>query len=535
MVAKRSTRPPGRPWPGILARVTTLRHLVNSPRLGLHVLAGAYDLDRPLSWVAVSELDDPTPYLEGAELLLTTGVGRRFDPDCATAYVQRLVDAGVSGLGFGVGVCHDLVPEPLVAAAERAGLPLVEVDRPTPFIAVSKQLADLFAAERLDRAHRELSAMQALTAALVGPGGAGDVVARLARLVGGWAVVLDARGGVVHTSGSDTAGSDTAGGETEEQLLLARRVAATLRGRGRHASAVDAAPSGRATALPVGLDVPAGALVVGTPAGVDPAAPGLLAFVASLLTLDRERVPATGDLAAWARAAAVAVQLQLTLPRPPDAAVPFAPDARVRAALVHASAEEVSARLAGHSSAGAAVGSAGGGAAQNRAGRGGEGAAPIVLTLDAAADRVTLVVLAEPADAALAALDGLSGGVSEPVPASGLPRALQDARALARRSRHRALVTAGEALPTVQELLADTLPAFADTVLAPLRQAAGGEVLIETLRTWLGLHGQTVAAAAAMGVHRHTVRDRLRRSAGLLGRDLDDPQVRAELWLALTP
>ena len=35
-------------------------------------------------------------------------------------------------------------------------------------------------------------------------------------------------------------------------------------------------------------------------------------------------------------------------------------------------------------------------------------------------------------------------------------------------------------------------------------------------------------------VHRHTVRHRLRRAEALLGRSLDDPGVRAELWLALT-
>ena len=34
-------------------------------------------IDRPLSWVHVSELADPTPFLEGGELLLTTGLALR--------------------------------------------------------------------------------------------------------------------------------------------------------------------------------------------------------------------------------------------------------------------------------------------------------------------------------------------------------------------------------------------------------------------------------------------------------------------------
>jgi purine catabolism regulator len=36
-------------------------------------------------------------------------------------------------------------------------------------------------------------------------------------------------------------------------------------------------------------------------------------------------------------------------------------------------------------------------------------------------------------------------------------------------------------------------------------------------------------------VHRHTLRKRIRRVEELLGRDLDSPGVRAELWLALHP
>ncbi|MFC6930362.1 helix-turn-helix domain-containing protein [Actinomadura yumaensis] len=47
-------------------------------------------------------------------------------------------------------------------------------------------------------------------------------------------------------------------------------------------------------------------------------------------------------------------------------------------------------------------------------------------------------------------------------------------------------------------------------------------------------NGQGEAAARALGVHRHTLRARMRKAARLLGRDLDDPAVRAELWIALS-
>jgi purine catabolism regulator len=77
--------------------------------------------------------------------------------------------------------------------------------------------------------------------------------------------------------------------------------------------------------------------------------------------------------------------------------------------------------------------------------------------------------------------------------------------------------------------------AFARSLLAPLvehdRTRRGD--LVASLRVWLAHHGQWDPAAAALGVHRHTLRRRMGLASDLLGRDLDSPTVRSELWLAL--
>lgn len=70
--------------------------------------------------------------------------------------------------------------------------------------------------------------------------------------------------------------------------------------------------------------------------------------------------------------------------------------------------------------------------------------------------------------------------------------------------------------------------AYAHHMLAPL-----SDPLRTTLRTWLSLHGSWDRSAVALGVHRNTVRQRIGRAAALLGVDLDDMDVRTELWLAL--
>ena len=78
-----------------------------------------------------------------------------------------------------------------------------------------------------------------------------------------------------------------------------------------------------------------------------------------------------------------------------------------------------------------------------------------------------------------------------------------------------------------------TTTAWAIGYLGDLTTSSEGAELMATLRAWLDQHGQVDAAAQQLGIHRHTVRHRIRRAEAVLGRSLDDPAVRADLWFAL--
>jgi hypothetical protein len=71
--------------------------------------------------------------------------------------------------------------------------------------------------------------------------------------------------------------------------------------------------------------------------------------------------------------------------------------------------------------------------------------------------------------------------------------------------------------------------------LAPLEAvpASARIRLLATLRAWLDLGGDRQAMAAALHVHPQTVRYRVGQLRSLLGAQLDDPQTRFELQLAL--
>ncbi|MFB7504578.1 PucR family transcriptional regulator ligand-binding domain-containing protein [Streptomyces broussonetiae] len=127
---------------------------------------------------------------------------------------------------------------------------------------------------------------------------------------------------------------------------------------------------------------------------------------------------------------------------------------------------------------------------------------------------------------------GWTLGVSAAVePCEWLAADVQAARALARARATRTPLVRHGARPGLTDLVprADA-EAHARTLLAPL---AGQPALAETLRNWLSLHGSWDRTAVALDVHRNTVRQRIARCAALLDADLDDPDVRMELWFAL--
>ncbi|HNP56311.1 MAG TPA: helix-turn-helix domain-containing protein, partial [Gordonia sp. (in: high G+C Gram-positive bacteria)] len=97
-----------------------------------------------------------------------------------------------------------------------------------------------------------------------------------------------------------------------------------------------------------------------------------------------------------------------------------------------------------------------------------------------------------------------------------------------------AVTLAGRTLLSIAETNA-ALGELAAIYVAPLlaHDAAHGTALAPSLRVYLDAHGQWEAAAASLGVHRHTLRARIEKVRELLGVDLDSARVRAELLLAM--
>ncbi|WP_328503027.1 PucR family transcriptional regulator [Streptomyces sp. NBC_00457] len=536
-----------------------LASLLAREDLALRQIAGPTDPDIVIHWAHTSEMADPYPYLLGGELLLTAGV---HIPDAAGSgtyfddYVSRIVAAGGAALGFGLAPVHDTVPRALVAACEAYELPLVEVPPQTTFSGVARAVWQLMAQARLAELRRVTEAQQSLAAAASRPDPVPSVLRQLAQRVGGRTVLFGPDGGEIAAAGRGP------GGELREALAdlagVVRPTDAAARRGGRGATAAadrtsaghpagepgGAAPANRP---PAGPSHPTSAAVPGRAARADrpPAArpapvgpvrptsatdtiagthlaayalgagqgfvlgiaapqrdPGdhtIASVAAVLLTL------LTGEHHSGAGAARSSALVRLLLGAPPEEVAPLL--GADRWLVVHARPDAPRPDAMAASALGAALGS------------------PLV---DLAEDVVrVLLPLRE-----IEPQPGWTLGVSAPAAPQEWPSAdTQAARALARaRATRTALVRHG-ARPGLAELLPpEEAEAHARALLAPV---AAAPALTETLRTWLSLHGSWDRTAVALSVHRNTVRQRIARCGALLGADLDDPDVRMELWFAL--
>lgn len=154
------------------------------------VLAGAHGLGRSVRWVHSAELADIGPMLRQGDLLLTTGIALPDTAPLLADFATSLRQSDVAGLLVELGRRWTSLPKALVERCEELDLPLVALSREVRFAAVAQavgeriideQLTELRAAQRVHDTFTELSVAEA------GPGQILEAVQQLA----GAAVVLE--------------------------------------------------------------------------------------------------------------------------------------------------------------------------------------------------------------------------------------------------------------------------------------------------------------------------------------------------------
>jgi Purine catabolism regulatory protein-like family/PucR C-terminal helix-turn-helix domain len=503
---------------------------------GLELVAGEPGSDRPLRWVAITEHEDPTPWLSGDEVVLTTGY-QLGSAAKQRRFVELLASKGAAGLGFGTGFDHKQLPKALVEAAEASELPLFDVPYEMPFIAISERAATRLVNEQYAVLERSAQVHERLERLVIEGRGLAEILGSTAAAIGGAALVIDSAGRELSRS-PDAAGPDA---ETTEALI--GELAAEAHAGTPSVFAPEAAGLGeRALAVPVPGrrgGGPVAWLVVVSERSALGEFERLCARQAAIvvgLELMRERVVReterrlAGDLLADALGGRLEAEELRGRLRPfgigGEAAVlvfdledPPAAEATLEAALADAG---VPALVATSAAAGRPL---------------------LCAVIDAASG--------DPVGAARQARETLSGGpgrngvraaASRPATVGSLRRAFHEARCALEatsltESNHE--VASHRDLGAFTLLLAlqddDALRLYSDGLLEPIERTEGeyGGELLRSLEAFIANNGNWERAARQLYCHRHTLRYRIRKIEELTGRDLSRATDRIELWLAL--
>lgn len=500
----------------------TVKDILGVPGLALRLVAGEAGISRPLRWVHVSELEDPTPWLRGGELLLTTGMGIGTTPSKQRAYIRRLVEAGLAGLGFGLGFSFDRTPRALAQAAEECDFPLFEVPYPVPFIAITEAVFTRLVAEQYDTLQRAVEAEHALTRAVLDGRGVEGIAASLAEVTGGWALLLDLHG--IPLAATSRAARLRAPRVWEE--LRASRpnggngFSLTLVDRGHHVWVQPVGAHGRVEAF----------LAVGKPESLSQFDRIVAGHALSLFAIELDKARAVEEAARrlqgdffeeLARGAVPPAEIGRGLAR-----FGFERDARVVVLTLQGAAPD---ELA-HAVADLFSREGGGFLVSPH-----EDGVHVLRPADRAPD---LELLRKTIGERVGA--DVRVGAGSPGPPTEIGRGLREARYALQVCRLEGWGAAGfEQLGTYRLLLSmaepDALRAFADSLLAPLDayDREHGSELVRSLEAFLQHNARWETAAAALYVHRHTLRYRIRKVEELTGRDLQSSFDRMEFWLAL--
>jgi purine catabolism regulator len=510
--------------------------------MGLELAAGEDGADAPVRWVHISELPDPTPWLSGGELLLTTGIQLASDKR-QREFVRLLSGHHLAGLGFGTGFDHDALPDALLEEARELSFPVFEVPYELPFIAITEKAFTRLVNEQYEVLQRGIAIHKRLERLVLEESGLDELVRALAAATGGAVCVLSGRGETISSKAFRRQVPEDAMRQVREEVV--RRSEELSGGSGRASENAEFAPdhpdiAGRSLVLPVSLrgrGAPQAWLVAARDAGGLGDFERLIlqqAVTVVALELMRQRAMRdterrlAGDVLAEALTGRLSNEELAMRVRPfgigqSAAVLVFAgPDGPPAA---HAEAELD--RFLADANVGALV------ATRDR----------LLCAVVDARDDVDPIALAGRARDAISEDGALRAAASRAAPVGALRRTFHEARcaleAAALANGASPPVASYRDLGAFQLLLSlqddDALRLYCDSVLGPLEDASGeyGDELIRSLEAFIEQNGQWERAARELYCHRHTLRYRIRRVEQLTGRDLSSARDRIEFWLAL--
>ncbi|MBP2638743.1 MAG: transcriptional regulator, CdaR [Firmicutes bacterium] len=131
--------------------IVKLRDILGLPGLSeMKVVAGATGLDRVLHWTHHVDLPDVVNWVQGGELLFTTGIGIRDHLEQLPQIVRECYMRNVAGLVINVGPYIEITPAEVVKVADDLGFPVIEIPWEIKLVEVTRVIYNFIAMQYIE-------------------------------------------------------------------------------------------------------------------------------------------------------------------------------------------------------------------------------------------------------------------------------------------------------------------------------------------------------------------------------------------------
>lgn len=153
-----------------LSVTITVADLLEMPHLQLRLLSGREGISREVTWTHTSDIPEPWQWLTGGELLMTNGMSFPKAARGQEELVERLVDVGASALAIGERMYCPPLTQRFTKASNALAFPVLSVEYPKPFVAISRAVAAANLLQQSDRLIRTERIYAALQRSVIGGG-----------------------------------------------------------------------------------------------------------------------------------------------------------------------------------------------------------------------------------------------------------------------------------------------------------------------------------------------------------------------------
>ncbi|MCA0988183.1 PucR family transcriptional regulator [Guptibacillus algicola] len=166
----------------------------------IKLIAGKQGLHQEIKWITIVEVMEDVSRLHEGDFLITTAYGWNEKSEFYTKLIDTLASRKLSALAIHTGFYLDVIPIGIIEAANRTGLPLLEIPRTMNFSTVTRSILEQLVNKQLSLLAYTQRIQKDLTSLVLKNVGLSVITEALSKLINGNVVLYDENNNLLASS-----------------------------------------------------------------------------------------------------------------------------------------------------------------------------------------------------------------------------------------------------------------------------------------------------------------------------------------------